>query len=71
MEWQPLSTAPATRPDEESPRVLLWMLDAGKDGKGMAVIGCCYRSFDGSVVGSVPGFHGFKCSRWMPLPAAP
>jgi len=70
-EWKTLDTAP-TEPDMDPPLVLLWVVGGGGRGEGCIAFGRCYRSIvDGSVRGVPHGFHGFKCSHWMPIPKGP
>lgn len=74
-EWLPIETAPAAHADEEPQRILVWVADGGKDGRGDVAFGCVYV---GRQTGSrrpqangYGGSAGWKITHWMPLPPPP
>ena len=73
--WQPIETAPGGDPDGIKlplpPRILLWIADAGEDGKGRAAFGCVKVRNGCRSVHAEGYWGGWKITKWAPIPEGP
>ena len=77
-DWRPIATAPTGRPDgnehDDPPRLLVWVANGGRNGKGECDFGCVYR---GKRTGRLKpkAFHysgeGWHITHWQPEPKGP
>ena len=77
MGWKPIETAvpfdPFENPDDDPPRLILWVENGGSDGKGDWTVGWVRKSRDGTILPRPSNYigDGWVVSHWMPEPTPP